>query len=165
MLKPPWIFHSVSMTMSNPTDKASVAALIEELREHAIAQTKSLAHLTDDNVPWKTTLWWRAADALSPAQGDGMRDALVKIADFDDSIGNARLEKHGEYSGFDEPRSVKIAREALASHPDRQPGMTDEEAEIHLRETILTWKSRNPNALFDWSAVAIAAIKRASQRQ
>ena len=41
--------------------------------------------------------------------------ALMQIAAWDDTGGNAILENRGSYAGFDEPDAVKIAREALAS--------------------------------------------------
>jgi hypothetical protein len=40
--------------------------------------------------------------------------ALENIAAFDDMLGSDRLATNGSYGGFDEPGSVKIAREALA---------------------------------------------------
>lgn len=45
---------------------------------------------------------------------DALVEALTKIAAFDDTGANYRLETLGSYAGFDEPGSVKVAREALA---------------------------------------------------
>jgi hypothetical protein len=42
-----------------------------------------------------------------------LRDALTRIASFDDKGANEYLEATGSYSRFDEPGAVKIAREAL----------------------------------------------------
>ncbi len=49
------------------------------------------------------------------AEIEHLRGALTSIADFDDALANAHLEKHGSYGGFDEPGSVKTARAALKS--------------------------------------------------
>ena len=43
------------------------------------------------------------------------REALQRIACFDDEGAEAWLRKHGSYGGFDEPGSVEIARTTLAS--------------------------------------------------
>lgn len=43
-----------------------------------------------------------------------MLNALHKIADWNDKIGNSRLQKYGSYTSFEDPKSVKIAREAFA---------------------------------------------------
>jgi hypothetical protein len=43
-----------------------------------------------------------------------MRDALEKIAAFDDRHAQKRLDETGSWSGFDEPGSVQIARAALS---------------------------------------------------
>lgn len=42
-----------------------------------------------------------------------MLEALERIACFDDAQGNAALDAHGSYAGFDEPHSVRIARTAI----------------------------------------------------
>jgi hypothetical protein len=42
-----------------------------------------------------------------------LRAALEKIACFDDLGANKRLTSSGSYGSFDEPGSVRIAREAL----------------------------------------------------
>jgi hypothetical protein len=41
-------------------------------------------------------------------------DHLRQIAALDDKLANDRLAATGSYSGFDEPGSVKIAREILS---------------------------------------------------
>jgi hypothetical protein len=42
-----------------------------------------------------------------------LRAALIEIAAFKDQFANKGLRNIGSYAGFDEPISVKIAREAL----------------------------------------------------
>ena len=46
---------------------------------------------------------------------DRYRKALEQIASYDDVSACAHLRMTGSYGGFDEPGSVKIAREALES--------------------------------------------------
>lgn len=46
-------------------------------------------------------------------QVTALRAALVRIAAYNDRGANDQLALSGSYSGFDEPRSVRIAREAL----------------------------------------------------
>lgn len=50
------------------------------------------------------------------AEIERLRAALEHIAAFDDLHGSSRLEATGSYSGFDEPGSTQIAREALRHH-------------------------------------------------
>lgn len=47
------------------------------------------------------------------AENRRLREALEKIAAFDDQFASARLERTGSYSLFDEPGSVAAARAAL----------------------------------------------------
>lgn len=47
-----------------------------------------------------------------------MREALNKIAMFNDIMANRCLASSGTYKWFDEPVSVQIARETLASLPE-----------------------------------------------
>jgi len=56
-----------------------------------------------------------AADALdqSLAEIERLREALEDITCFDDTAANAYLKNHGSHTMFDEPGSVKIARDAL----------------------------------------------------
>lgn len=55
---------------------------------------------------------------LSQAQEiERLRKALTHIAAYDDELASARLAKTGRYGAFDEPGSVKIAREALDNLP------------------------------------------------
>jgi hypothetical protein len=52
-------------------------------------------------------------------------EALERIAAFYDTGANAHLEKTGSYSLFDEPGSVRTAREALLKMKrpaEREPG-------------------------------------------
>lgn len=46
---------------------------------------------------------------------------LKKIACFDDKLANHHLETTGSYSCFDEPGSVRIARDILAEMESRAP--------------------------------------------
>lgn len=48
-------------------------------------------------------------------ENNAMRAALERIACANDFMAEAWLEKTGSYSSFDEPNSVQIARETLAS--------------------------------------------------
>ena len=57
-------------------------------------------------------------DALA-AENAKLREALTRIACFDDIEANITLEKHGSYASFDEPGAAYIARTALA--PTLQP--------------------------------------------
>jgi len=49
----------------------------------------------------------------SEAEAARLREALEKIAAFDDSAANTHLRVTGSYAGFDDPASVAIARAAL----------------------------------------------------
>lgn len=62
-------------------------------------------------------------DALA-AENARLREALTRIACFDDIEANITLEKRGSYSSFDEPDAVYIARTALAPtvQPSSSPG-------------------------------------------
>lgn len=51
---------------------------------------------------------------MTPAQEKYLIDRLWQIAAVDDKLANEWLETSGSYSMFDEPGSVKIAREILA---------------------------------------------------
>lgn len=53
--------------------------------------------------------------------------ALNLIACWGDKLANERLEKSGSYSGFDEPGSVKIAREILTTHSLPRPSLSTPE--------------------------------------
>lgn len=44
-----------------------------------------------------------------------LREALERIAAYDDDHGNEYLAKFTSYAGFDEPSAVKAARQALRS--------------------------------------------------
>ena len=55
----------------------------------------------------------RLADA--GRENVALREALTKIATFDDLFASDRLATNGSYGAFDEPGSVEIAREALAA--------------------------------------------------
>jgi hypothetical protein len=81
---------------------------------------QNIVDLMNDNA--------RLKDALASA-----RKALEEIACFRDEGANERLAKTGSYGSFDEPGSVKIAREFLAVTDDlRKPhppgGISMEEA-------------------------------------
>lgn len=47
--------------------------------------------------------------------------ALTQIACYGDHAGNLLLERKGSYNAFDEPNSVRIARETLSEINDRAP--------------------------------------------
>ncbi len=124
--------------MSNPTDKESVTALLlpcpfcggTDLRWFGIRDGESGGCNSREcgaqviafhpNARAKIAAKWNAR-ALSPAQGDGMREALVEIASW---LRNGDYDTRGGLIEMD--RLASIAEAALASHPDRQPGMTDE---------------------------------------
>ena len=63
--------------------------------------------------------WGALSTALAAAEAEreGMREALKKIAAYDDEGGNHMLKSRGSYASFDEPGSVEIARRALNSEP------------------------------------------------
>lgn len=44
---------------------------------------------------------------------DELERALMEIAAYDDEFASRKLEETGSYGKFDEPNSVRIAREAL----------------------------------------------------
>lgn len=48
-------------------------------------------------------------------QRERLLATLQKLAAFDDAGGNMVLRKQGDYSGFDEPGAVRLARELLAT--------------------------------------------------
>lgn len=52
-------------------------------------------------------------DARLIAAAPAMHEALSKIAAWDDEGANRKLESTGDYTSFDEPGSVEIARAAL----------------------------------------------------
>ncbi len=140
--------------MTHPTDKESVAALVNEL--------KSRADTFDVYDPWNTAaLLRRAADALSSAQGDGMRDALVKVRQYlkCEPLWNA-------ISDMDRPTHTlgMIIDAALASHPVPQPDMTDELSDHVLNVGLDAYWSPAPEPSYNIERLrrAIAAIKRAA---
>lgn len=51
---------------------------------------------------------------MTPEKIEWLRSRLGKIAALDDKLANVHLKNTGSYSAFDEPGSVKIAREILA---------------------------------------------------
>jgi len=80
------------------SDKASVAAIAERyIPEHYLRRFRE------------------EIAALSPAQGDGMRDALVSA--FAIYLARMKMED-GQCGAID---LAGVAMRALASHPDRQP--------------------------------------------
>lgn len=56
-----------------------------------------------------------AENARLREENGKMREALAKLAAFDDQYAGDILEYRGDYSSFDEPEAVKVAREALAA--------------------------------------------------
>lgn len=59
-------------------------------------------------------------DAVCRAQAeakDAWREALERIACFNDTSASQHLDRTGSYGYFDEPGSVQIARESLAAAP------------------------------------------------
>lgn len=50
-----------------------------------------------------------------------LKSRLEGIAAFDDEGANQHLARSGSYSRFDEPGSVKVAREILAEWPEIFP--------------------------------------------
>jgi hypothetical protein len=110
--------------------------------------------------------------AHDPAQGDGMRDALVKARDHIAAVENWR-EGNGNRGTL--PRGGNLLTElsaALASHPVPQPGMTDED--LSLIEDLANALDREVDngiaMVSDWTGgelvrrarARIAAIKRAA---
>jgi len=154
------------MTTSNPTDKESVAEKLfyadwpngdwSKYKPGHAAHMKYL-HLADV-----------AVQALSPAQGDGMRDAYLEAAnevERDTCIGTCVC---GDCNKLRAVIDSLRCKAALASHPDPQPGMTDEQArELLARQYDFAGypqiakqvraKMGNPHA-----PIAIAAMKRAA---
>jgi hypothetical protein len=62
------------------------------------------------------------AEAMPTPSDEVAEAALNRIACWDDDVANNQLRINGSYAGFDEPSSVKIAREALASIKDKAHG-------------------------------------------
>lgn len=125
-----------------PTDKASVAARedLHETFQEILAGVKPEWMM---DVEWSETLFSLVDVALSPAQGDGMRDALVKA--FNRYIERANADD-ADYGAID---LAAVAMRVIASHPrdaegasDRQrpgkdsgavaPSLTDEEMAFEL---------------------------------
>ena len=63
--------------------------------------------------------------------------ALHKIAAWDDERANAKFERFGQYSGFDEPVAVQIAREAIAK---ATPGDGGAQAYIDAAQPVNPYK-------------------------
>jgi len=95
------------------TDKESVAARSKEFlqRPRNYAMENIIELVTD----MRKLL---SEPPLSPAQGDGMRDAL---ADLVDAISHSDFRMTEDFL----VQSFRCAQAALASHPDRQPGNTE----------------------------------------
>lgn len=115
----------------------------------AFMRAKEKTGNPDDNGPfdWFTDTYPQMVEQIKKweaeyrARPDGMRDALVN-----DSMLDAASKAFAEWSNQPkgaEPRGPLFAaiKAALASHPDRQPGMTDEQARAIAREIA----SKNPN--------------------
>lgn len=116
---------------------------------------------------------------IHSAQGDGMRDAkqIVSVI-FERVVREWKEEPANRYADLDLNavivRTCVAYQAALASHPDRQPGMTDEFLALRMIAAI---RAEIPDGPVDeWGSIyqdgyeeglddAIAAIKRASQRQ
>lgn len=64
-------------------------------------------------VPLEMLIAVRFALPSLAEEAEKLREALRKIAAFDDVGASAYLKNHGSYGMFDEPGSVRIAREAL----------------------------------------------------
>ncbi len=153
--------------MTNPTDKESVAALVIAARNYASM---------GDGVPKQAiryiALLCEAAErALSPAQGDEMRDArvtdamvtraCVALAEFKTNL----VGMEGQRKATTETIVRVVLKTALASHPFPQPGMTDAALELCAAvEQLDLNTATSTNAPFTWSRVASAsdAIKRAA---
>ena len=88
-------------------DKRGISAALGEAEDQVLA----IAMRAPDVAP------------TDPGHGDAVK-ALQLIAAFDDEHASERLRKTGSYGGFDEPGSVRVAREALATIAEaegRQP--------------------------------------------
>lgn len=108
----------------------------------------------DDHCHGPDDTWCNVCGLGIPKNPDGMRDALVVVKGY--------LEDHIFWRcipNISKPTETlgMMIDAALASHPDRQPGMTDEQANEILADEC---KKRTDGSL--WNA-AIAAIKRVSQ--
>jgi hypothetical protein len=77
------------------------------LRQHAEG---AIIDPTTETLPATRTLLIQSADAI-----DCLVAALTKIAGFDDELACGYLKATGSYGGFDEPESVKLARQTLAA--------------------------------------------------
>ncbi len=179
--------------MSNPTDKASVAIDEIEARHNYLTDKVDAGyqfgcmnghHAHEDRRRLLAEV--NRLRTLSPAQGDGMRDALVRAREVIDTLYMVGNFDNGvtDSTGMIDEGSAKAAGliahtfeqidAALASHPDRQPGMTGEDVE---RVAKAMWDRTHdepwpgdpgdiaPQIYRDDARTAIAAIKRASQRQ
>lgn len=167
--------HRVSTTQ---TDKASVAE--KDALGSALGTLDYLIEDSELEIPEFVITFLRGVRqnlrTLSPAQGDGVRDALADLVE--DLRGR---ERDGERWNPGIINCLERAERALASHPDRQPGMTDEEIENESRsigwEAVHHLDEMYPAAFKAVPATAkislrnhVAgksrdAIKRASQRQ
>lgn len=94
-------------------------AVIDELAAALRASLKEIAYLDEQNekhasIAEKALLRAEAAEA----EVTRLREALTKIAVYDDDVANAALLRSGVYNAFDEPSSVMIARRALQEQTD-----------------------------------------------
>lgn len=151
------------MTESFTTDKASVAMHDDDLWklwQNTIPNCDSIKII--DNERAKVLAFARA---LSPSQGDGMRDALVwneaagMAHDEWDQIFGAGSSKEMDMQYFRIEAMQKLekafrAKAALASHPDHQPGMTDEWQDIETAP-----RDGTPILLFARHISATASIR------
>lgn len=89
------------------------------LHNATVASLRAALAAGDEALAWVQAYKNRGKSVLPEVlalteQLTAARAALNKIAAWDDYAGNGALEKTGSYGMFDEPSSVKIARDTLS---------------------------------------------------
>ncbi len=113
---------SLTTQVEPPPGYVIVPLIPTEAMSEAGHEVISRVYITSDDCPsaddaYAAMLAARDATCKISLQ-DGVADllaALTKIASFDDVIGNHALDTRGSYARFDDPTSVRTAREAIAA--------------------------------------------------
>lgn len=85
--------------------------LINEVKPSMLSMAKAVANLTDEE--FRKLLEIGHKHICRSDEETRLRNALIRLAAFDDSDASGHLAETGSYAGFYQPDAVRVARETL----------------------------------------------------